>query len=185
MTFRDLLFVLWFFLPAGLANMTPVFAAKLPLLRTLDFPLDGYATFRGKRVFGGHKTVRGLLSGILVGILTVYLQVALYIAFPLLKSFVSLDYTTIRPWLLGLLASLGALLGDAARSFFKRQLGIAPGKSWFPFDQLDYIVGGSALTALYVRLTPLQYLLLIALWFFLHPLATLLGYWMKLKDSPI
>ena len=52
MTFRDLLFVLWFFLPAGLANMMPVFTAKLPLLRTLDFPLDGDATFHGKRAFG-------------------------------------------------------------------------------------------------------------------------------------
>lgn len=113
MTFRDLLFVLWFFLPAGLAKMTPVFTAKLPLLRTLDFPLDGDATFHGKRVFGGHKTVRGLLSGILVGVLTVYLQVALYAALPFLKSFVSLDYTTIQPWLLGLLASLGALLARA------------------------------------------------------------------------
>jgi len=185
MIFRDVLFVLWFFLPAGLANMTPIFAAKLPLLSKLNFPLDGYATFRGKRIFGSHKTLRGLLSGIIVGILTVYLQVFLYSALPFVRVFVALDYTALRPWLLGLLASLGALAGDAVRSFFKRQLGMVPGKPWFPFDQLDYVIGGVALTALYIRLTPVQYLLLIALWFCLHPAATLLGFWMKLKERPI
>ncbi|HET9918380.1 MAG TPA: CDP-archaeol synthase [Ktedonobacteraceae bacterium] len=132
MMLKDILFVLWFFLPAGLASMTPVFAAKWPLLRALDFPLDGYMTFRGRRVFGSHKTVRGLFSSIAVGVLTVYLQVGLFVAFPLLRSFISLDYTTINPWLLGLLASLGALGGDAARSFFKRQLDIAPARAGFP-----------------------------------------------------
>ena len=43
---KDILFVLWFFLPAGLANMAPIFAARLPYLRKLSFPLDCYATFR-------------------------------------------------------------------------------------------------------------------------------------------
>jgi hypothetical protein len=65
---RDILFVIWFFLPAGLANVAPIFAAKLPYLKTLTFPLDGYITFRGKRLLGEHKTLRGVISGILVGI---------------------------------------------------------------------------------------------------------------------
>jgi CDP-2,3-bis-(O-geranylgeranyl)-sn-glycerol synthase len=184
-TIRDALFVIWFFLPAGLANMTPIFAARLPALRRWSFPLDGYATFRGKRVFGSHKTIRGVLSGMLIGILTVYLQVYVYAHVALVRTFVSLDYTAIQPLLFGILASGGALLGDALRSFCKRQLGIAPGKSWFPFDQLDYVLGGIALTAVYVRLTCWQYLLLGLIWFLLHPLATFLGYLLKLKDNPL
>ncbi len=182
---REILFVLWFFLPASLANMTPIFAAKLPFLRKLDFPLDCYATFRGKRIFGSHKTVRGFISGIIVGILTVYLQVFLYAHVPLIKTFVSIDYTSVNPLLFGLLSSLGALTGDALRSFFKRQRGIAPGKSWFPFDQLDYIIGGVVFTTCYIRLTVLQYLLLFVIWFLIHPLATFAGYWLKLKNSPV
>ena len=182
---QDVLFVFWFFLPAGLANMTPIFAAKLPLLRTLNFPLDCYATVRHKRLFGSHKTVRGFISGVMVGILTVYLQVFLYATIPLMKTFVSIDYTAIDPLLLGLLASMGALTGDAVRSFFKRQMDIAPGKSWFPFDQLDYVIGGVAFTACYIRLSLLHYLLLFVIWFFIHPLATLVGYWLKLKNSPM
>jgi hypothetical protein len=74
---KDSVFVLWFFLPAGLGNVAPIIAAKLPCLAAWSFPLDGYATFRGKRLFGEHKTVRGLLSGLLVGIATAALQVIL------------------------------------------------------------------------------------------------------------
>ncbi len=137
-----MLFVFWFFLPAGMANMAPIFAAKLPWLRTFTYPLDGYATFRGRRIFGSHKTLRGLFSGILVGVLTVYLQIAIYMHVPFVRNFVLIDYTTIHPILFGMLSSVGALGGDAIKSFFKRQLNITPGKSWFPFDQIDYVIGG-------------------------------------------
>lgn len=185
MLIRDVLFVLWFFLPAGFANMAPLFAAKLPYLKRWSFPLDGYATFRGKRIFGDHKTIRGLLSGVLIGILTVYLQVYLYEEVAFVRTFVFLDYASINPLLLGLLASGGALVGDAIRSFFKRQVGIAPGKSWFPFDQLDYVVGGIVFTAVYIRLSFSQYILLCVTWFLLHPLATCIGYFLKLRDRPL
>lgn len=180
-----IVFVIWFFLPAGLANMTPIFAARLPYIKRLSFPLDGYITFRGKRLLGDHKTVRGLLSGILVAIGTVYLQQYAFEHVPLVRIFVPLNYVAINPLLFGLLSALGALGGDTVKSFFKRQLAIAPGKSWFPFDQMDYIVGGIALTAFYTQLTLVQYMLLFLIWFLLHPLATIIGYFLKLKDSLI
>lgn len=182
---NDLLLVLWFFLPAGLANAAPIFAAHVPQFKAWSFPLDGYATFRGKRLLGDHKTVRGLLSGILVGIATTSLQVMLYTYLPPVRTYITLDYTTINPVLFGILASLGALTGDALKSFFKRQLGIAPGKTWFPFDQLDYIFGGIALTYPYVHLSLSQYVLLVLAWFLLHPLATFFGYELQLKEAPL
>ena len=182
---HDILFVLWFFLPAGLANATPIFAAQLPYLKDWSFPLDGYMTFRGKRVFGEHKTLRGLLSGILVGVVTAYLQVVLYEQLPLVRTFVSLDYTAIHPLLLGALAYTGALAGDALKSFVKRQGGVAPGKRWFPWDQLDYILGGIVFTCWYVPLSFSHYLLLGLVWFLLHPLSTFIGYELKLKESPV
>lgn len=165
--------------------MTPILAARFPYLKRWSFPLDGYTTFRGKRIFGDHKTVRGLFSGILIGILTVCLQVYLYAHVPFVRTFVSLDYASIQPLLLGLLSSAGALVGDALRSFFKRQLDIPPGKSWFPFDQVDYIVGGIVFTFFYIRLTFSQYILLCIIWFLLHLLTSFIGYLLKLKDSPI
>ena len=60
MIIKDALFVVWFFLPVGLANMTPIFAAKMSYLKRWSFPLDGYATFRGKRVFGSVALVQVL-----------------------------------------------------------------------------------------------------------------------------
>jgi len=182
---QELLFVLWFFLPAGLANAAPILAARMPWLNTCFFPLDCYMTFRHKRILGSHKTVRGLLSGIVVGILVTWLQVLCYEQLSLVRTFIPLNYSAINPILFGFLAACGALVGDAIKSFFKRQLGITPGKSWFPFDQLDYILGGIAFTSLYVQLTLTQYLLLCLVWFLMHPLATMIGYELKLKESPI
>lgn len=181
----NVLFVLWFFLPAGLANVTPIFTAKIPFLKGFDYPLDFYATFRGKRVLGSHKTIRGLLSGILVGILTVYLQIYLYEHVSLVRSFVFVDYSAINPVLFGLLSSVGALGGDALKSFFKRQLDMPPGKSWVPFDQVDYILGGTVLTSFYIRLTLVQYIYLIIIWSLIHLVASFIGYLLRLKDSPI
>jgi CDP-2,3-bis-(O-geranylgeranyl)-sn-glycerol synthase len=181
----EILFTLWFFLPAGLANAAPIFAARLPLLKSFTYPLDCYATFRGRRILGSHKTVRGLFSGVLIGTLTVFLQVFLYEQVPAVKSFVGIDYAAINPVLLGMLASVGALAGDAVKSFVKRQMDIQPGKSWFPFDQIDYILGGILFTSFYIRLSFFQYAILCIVWFLLHPLATFIGYELRLKERPI
>ncbi|RMD58557.1 CDP-archaeol synthase, partial [Candidatus Woesearchaeota archaeon] len=42
---------------------------------------------------------------------------------------------------IGFALGFGALLGDSVKSFFKRRMGIAPGKPWYIIDQLDYVIG--------------------------------------------
>jgi len=79
----------------------------------------------------------------------------------------------------------GALFGDTAKSFFKRQKGIQPGRSWFPFDQVDYIVGGVAFSLLYIRLSFVEYILLFIVWFLMHPLTTFVGYLLRLRRKPL
>ncbi|HVB23337.1 MAG TPA: CDP-archaeol synthase [Ktedonobacteraceae bacterium] len=182
---RDIFFVIWFFLPAGLGNAAPIIAAKVPVLKSWSYPLDGYVTFHGKRLFGDHKTVRGLVSGTFTGMLTASLQVVLYNEVSIVREAISLDYSQINPLLFGALAAFGALTGDALKSFFKRQCNIAPGASWFPFDQIDYVIGGIVFTAFYIRLSLPQYLLLFLIWTVLHPIATFVGYTLKLKAHPI
>lgn len=184
----SILSVLWFFLPAGLGNLAPIIAAKIPVLKKLSYPIDFFKKFRNKRIFGDHKTIRGLITGIAVGIVTAYLQAFLYDQFKFIRNIVSItsfDYNTINPLLFGLLASFGALFGDALKSFFKRQLNIPSGKSWFPFDQIDYIIGGILFTALYAPLSLELYIILFIVWFFLHPLSTFIGWLLRLKDDPI
>jgi len=177
--------VLWFFLPAGLGNLAPIIAAKIPILRKYSHPIDRFQKFRGKRILGDHKTVRGLIAGICAGIITAYLQVFLYNQFSFVRNFSLVDYGTINPLFWGFLSSFGALFGDGLKSFFKRQLNIPSGKSWFPFDQIDYILGGILFTAFYVQLSIKLYIILFIVWFFLHPLSTFIGWLLRLKDEPI
>ncbi len=183
---HDILFALWFFLPAGLANVTPILAAHLPGLRNLNAPLDNNWHLRKKRLFGGHKTWRGVICGVLVGILVVWLQTVCFHNNAWARNISRpVNYDHISVILLGLLLSLGALLGDALKSSFKRQLGIVDGQHWFPFDQLDYIFGGLIAVSFYIRLSFIDYLLIIVLWFCMHLLFSYVGYLLKFKSQPI
>lgn len=180
-----LLFILWFFLPAGIANMAPVFAAHIPFLKPYIYPMDFHKTFRGKRIFGTHKTFRGLAAGIFLSILTVMFQQFLYEIVPSIRLLSPINYREINTVLFGTLCALGALLGDAVKSFFKRQLNVAPGKAWFPFDQIDYILGTIAATYFYIPLPIQLYALIIVVYFSLHILSTYLGFVLGLKEKPI
>lgn len=186
MTFLNyLIFSIFFFLPAGIANSTPVLAVKIKFLQPLDKPIDGGKTFRGVRIFGDHKTVRGFLTGTLTAILTTILLYKLYQNSPYLQSISPIDYEALNPVILGFLLGFGALLGDAIKSFFKRRTSIPPGKSWFPFDQLDYIIGGLLFSSFYAPLTWQYYLIITLIWFGLHLLFTFIGYLAGLKEDPI
>lgn len=174
----DIAFALWFFLPAGIANVTPVFLAKMPFLSRWNTPVDFGIKFRGRPLLGTHKTVRGVLLGTLAGMLVFFLQTKS-------SAVVSgLDYSQLTIWL-GAALSFGALFGDMVKSFFKRQFNVASGKSWFPFDQLDYIVGGLVFSTIFVSLSLRQYIFIIVVWFLMHLTSSYIGYLLKLKKDPI
>ena len=185
----ELLFALWFFLPAGLANAAPVFAARLPRLKNWNAPLDFNKTFRGKRIFGANKTWRGLLAGVIIATLTVAAQHWLAVNTPLVStlSFIPGDinyYFADILWL-GPLLGFGALAGDALESFAKRQLNIPPSHRWFPFDQIDYIIGGLLASLIIVRLSIFAYALILITWFALHLITVYIGYKLNLRAKPI
>lgn len=183
---RSLFFALWFFLPAGIANAVPVFAAKIPRLRNLNLPLDFGKSFRGKRIFGDNKTWRGLVSGIVAASAIVLLQRFLIQQNTAIQALVPhVDYNSTHVLWLGPLFGAGALLGDAVESFFKRQAGIKPGDSWFPFDQSDYIIAGLLASAIIVRLDIRLYLTVFGMWFMVHVVATYIGYRIGLREKPI
>lgn len=177
------LFALWFFLPAGVANATPVFANRVPILNRWKTPLDFGRSWRGKRLFGTNKTWRGLVFGTLVGALTASLMYGIYPEFASQLNFTSNPLAQMVS--LGGLLGAGALIGDAIESMIKRQLGVSPGESWFPFDQVDYIFGGIILSSLVFTLQPLQNLTILAVYFGLHIITSYLGFLIGLKDKPI
>lgn len=179
-------FAIWFFLPAGLANASPVFATRIKLLNFLYKPLDFGAKFRGKRIFGENKTWLGLVFGIIVGFFVIWLQRYGYNHSEWIRTIsLNVNYSESKIILLGPLMGFGALAGDAAESFFKRQVGVKPGSTWFPFDQLDYILGGLILSLPIVILKWYEYLLIIAIWILIHLISSYVGYLTRLKAKPI
>jgi phosphatidylglycerophosphatase A len=113
--------------PSMIANMTPV------LLKTKywDTPIN-------EKLFGKNKTWRGFLGAIVFGTLTYFILVK----FELVNSVNSVGLILF----IGFLFSFGAIGGDLIKSFFKRRIGIGPGESWAPWDQIDYVLGMIFLT---------------------------------------
>jgi len=177
----------FFFLPAGFSNMTPLVAPRIPGLKDFDTPVDFGKKINGIRIFGDHKTIRGFLSGTLMAMVVAAFEYNYLVnaASTALTDNLLYNYTTVNPWLLGFLLGFGALAGDALKSFFKRRVGIAPGKKWIPFDQTDYIFGAMLLSSFYIKLPWTVYLLTLILFFFLHILVTYIGYLLKFKDTSI
>ncbi|MBU0472178.1 MAG: CDP-archaeol synthase [Nanoarchaeota archaeon] len=126
----------YYFLPAYISNASPPLFQWVPFL---DKPVDFGRKIRGKRILGDNKTFRGFLVGIFLGTLFFYFQKLLYNN-PFFQNISIIDYSS-SSILLGFLLSFGVLFADSVESFFKRRRGIPSGKSWFPFDQLDYVFG--------------------------------------------
>lgn len=166
---HDMLIALFFFMPAGAANGIPVLAALTPGLRKLDTPMDFGLKFQGKELFGKNKTWRGLIVGILASTALLFLLQQLALHWHGLYTLLDeINYTRLNPLILGPLLGAGALVGDALESFVKRQIGHAPGKSWFPFDQLDFIVGAVIFTLPYIVLSLSQYAWTVVVLMVLH-----------------
>jgi len=175
---HEVLQVLYFFVPAYLANMSPVLVQDA--FRGLATPVDGGRKLGGKRILGDHKTWRGLLAGIVVGTLVFELQRLAHQAG--LVGLSLMDYSA-HPVLPGLLMGVGTGVGDAVKSFFKRRIDIVPGASWPVFDQLDFFVGAYVFVSL-VHVPPLLPTLACLPIVLVGSVATsVIGYCLGLKEA--
>lgn len=196
MAFGDaVLGALWLFLPVYVANMSPVFSAKV--LKRWTTPIDFGALHKdGKRVLGAGKTWRGLvMGGTMAGITALLMGLFPVWIFTDLDFGIAQGGNAYGVFLYGFLMGFTALIGDAVESYFKRRRNMERGAAWFPFDQLDFVVFG--LLAAFAF-----HPLLIGDWainnYFdpwvlgtlligtpaLHLLVNRIGYWLKLKDVP-
>ncbi|MCK9580448.1 MAG: CDP-2,3-bis-(O-geranylgeranyl)-sn-glycerol synthase [Methanoregula sp.] len=137
----------------------------------------------GRRVFGEGKTFRGLAAGILAGILIGLVQI--WAAGQYEWSFLP-QQTILSISLL----SVGALLGDLVKSFFKRRFGKERGAKWPVADMYDLVLGAFVLLLvfdpgwLFATVTlPLMVVILI-LTPILHRAMNILGYLVKVKEVP-
>jgi CDP-2,3-bis-(O-geranylgeranyl)-sn-glycerol synthase len=89
------------------------------------------------------------------------------------------------PWFFGALIGGGAIAGDLLKSFFKRRFNISSGRSWIPFDQVDYLLGGLLAGLPFYAPGLIEFILIIAFGFVLHLLFKLLGFILKISDKAI
>ena len=171
---------LYLALPCFVANSLPVIFQRLKWLPNLNKPLDGGAKIFNQRLFGDHKTIRGLLVGVVGAMIVGFIQylfsyyhfIVIY-ELPGLSQFLFFSF----------LAGLGALAGDAVESLVKRQLKIASGDSLIIFDQLDYVIGFLLLTSLIIS-WPLKAVLFLLLFSLIaHPISNWLSYVFKIKKT--
>lgn len=140
------------------------FANGSALVSKGNIALDmGKKFFDGERILGDGKTVEGFLMGVTVGS---------FIGFLLGDVF------------FGFLSGFGAMVGDAFGSFVKRRLGLKRGEFFYPWDQIDFLIGA------YVFLSPFYYiniyhaLIILALTPVVHLLTNVIAYVLKIKKEP-
>ena len=161
---------LYFFLPAYVANMMPVFVRKVPFLQNPVWA----------KYLGPNKTWRGVVAATLAGGIVFLIQQVLYRSG--FDSLAFIDYADI-PIYFGLLMGFGAIMGDLVKSYYKRKEGIPAGEHWVPFDQMDFAIGG-LIGACLLYVPPVEVTVVILLVSpLLHLLVNYVGYMMKVRKK--
>ena len=157
----DLLIAVYVAIPTYVANSTPVLLGGGP-------PIDrGREFVDGRRIFGTNKTVKGFTYGLLLGSAAGLAEAILFRNYLLVPA--------------GILASLGALLGDLLGAFLKRRLDIQPGHPLPVVDQLDFILGALVLVSPLLNVTTGAVLILVIATVPIHLFSNAVAYMLRLK----
>ncbi len=170
-----------FAIPIYIANSFATLTLTIPYIKEWNTPIDLGMSWKEKRILGNGKTFRGLLFGtffaILSGILQYYLSQRINFYYIDYRN-KQLSFFLVTSFLLG----FGALLGDMIKSFFKRRVGIKRGQPWPPFDQLDFLIGGTLLYSLYSIPDFKIVLTLFIITPIGHLISNIIAYKLKLKN---
>jgi hypothetical protein len=180
---------LWIAAPVLLGGLTLVAVIRWRLLSDLAaIPLDAGASWRGHRVFGENKTLRGVLVMIGATVCWTSIQVWLSARWAWSSTLIP-EPERALPLAWGVLTGAGYILGELPNSFIKRQLGIAPGDTsrggtapllWV-IDQLDSMAGVLLmLLPVWTPSLPVA-LALCGVTLVIHPIVALLMFLLGLK----
>jgi len=181
----------WFLLGAFvLAGMAQTAWFAMPLSRRFSQPLDGGARFRGRRVFGEHKTLRGFVIMVPAAAAS-FAALAAAIGDPAGAGLWPLTPTGYAG--LGACAGFGFMAGELPNSFLKRQLGIAPGAAphlglaaaaQFAIDRIDSGIGMLLIVSLIAGLPARSWLLVLVVGPSIHWAFSVLMFHLGLKARP-
>ena len=173
-----ILSLIYFMLPAYMANLAPVLFKRSFLF--LARPVDLGIKWRGQPLFGQTKTIRGFVVGIMSAIIIVWIQKHL-LGFPFFDRISLADYGRINFIWLGFLFGFGALFGDLSESFIKRRLGMKSSQSWKIWDQLDYVVGSLLFVYWFANISIYEILTIFVISFILTVITNQIGYYLKIR----
>lgn len=162
----------WLVAALSLAGVAHVLWLKSRWSRLFDQPLDGGATFRGRRVFGANKKLRGLLMMPIASMAVFALLAGARGAYPAWLAAGMWEMSTAEYALLGLACGLAFMLAELPNSFVKRQLDVAPGdeprQKWlrpvcFVIDRGDSTLGVLMVVTLALPVSAATWLWMLAL----------------------
>lgn len=104
-------------LPVFFSGLTFIAYLKWNKIAFLNYPLDFHQEYKGQRIFGDNKTLKGpVLMGMFTGLYGAYIYYLLGTPYQLASIF-----------LLFCIIGLSYSIGELPNSFIKRQIGIKPG----------------------------------------------------------
>ena len=173
---------LWLFLPLLFAAAIGGVVLRRDLLRWARRPIDGGATWRGRRLFGDHKTWRGVVVAVTCG--SAFAAFQEHVVGDAVGALAVVDWRTVPSPVFGALMGLGAMLGELPNSFVKRRLDIAPGRTttgpwsivFYVWDQIDLLFGAWPLIGWWVHPSARLVAASLVLGMLGHPTLSLLGW---------
>ena len=176
---------IWVFLPVLGAALAHAPVLTFDLLKPLKRPLDGGATFRGRRIFGDNKTWRGAL----VMITGVLLATVLLWQWDWWRGELPDGIQDAGPLLYGALLGIGVVVGELPNSFLKRRRGVAPGAQhsllFTIYDQADFVLAVWILLLPLWVMSPPQAVFVFAVVTAVHLLINVIGYAIGARSAPI
>jgi CDP-2,3-bis-(O-geranylgeranyl)-sn-glycerol synthase len=155
-------------------------------------PLDGGRQFRGRRIFGANKTLRGFM-------VMVPATAAAFATLAMLLGPRGIEHSGLWPlslsgyWLLGAVAGFGFMAGELPNSFVKRRLGIGDGRAavrgpaqvaQFLADRLDSGIGMLVAMTFVVPVPALAWVYVLGLGMLVHWFFSVVMFRLGVKARP-
>jgi len=188
---REFLQMAYLFLPLLGGALFHGLCVRYHWLAFLARPLDYRATVRGQRLFGDHKTLRGVLAIGIGSMFVMAVQANVLHNIPSISTLETFDYGTINSWFFGFGVGVAAMLSELPNSFVKRQFKIRPGAqahgAWvtvfYPLDQIDLLVGAWLVFSLVMEVTFERVIISAIVIFFVHQIISIFGYFFGMRST--
>ena len=180
-------------LPLIFSNVLHMFFVRFQWLSFLAHPLDCNKNFRGKRIFGDSKTLRGMIIVTLFTAVFAEIQKYILLNNQILQPYSILSFYEIHAFVYGLGLGFFYMIFELPNSFIKRQLDIQPGmrsqqSSWFLFsllDKADSIIGAVLYLCIFYNISWQFGIITILAGTGIHLFFNVLLYFLGLRKYPL